>query len=179
MDATDEWPEEALSAPDAAFLWPHGPAALIAELKRVQDIEAVRATAEYGYHRGGGHDVRPGIFKFTMTLQEALVRSDAERIAMQNRVREHYNLNWNRDAKADATPRLGNAFTAGQLEHFTQQFRFLRNYADEMFAKRIADMTRLQAMTAELKPETLELADGCTGTADLLRRMLDAMDAKA
>lgn len=174
MDATDEWPEQVLSGDDAAFRWPHGAAALIAERKRVQDIEGLRSTAEYGYHRGGGHDVRPNIFTFPMSLHEALVRSDTERIAMQNRVRDHYNVDWKREATAEATPRLGHAMSSGQLEHFKQQFRFMRNYAHEIFTKRIEDATFLQALTAELKPETLELAERCTGTADLLRCMLDA-----
>lgn len=176
MEATDEWPEQALSGEDAAFPWPHGPAALIAERKRVQDIEGLRSTAEYGYHRGGAHDVRPNIFTFPMTLQQALVRSDTQRIAMQDSVRARYNVDWKREAIAEATPRLAYAMSSGQVEHFKQQFRFMRNYAREMFAKRIDDATFLQALTADLKAETLELAERCTGSADLLRRMLDAKE---
>jgi hypothetical protein len=174
MDATDEWPAQVLSGDDAAFPWPHGAAALIAERKRVQDIEGLRSTAEYGYRRGGAHDLRPNLFTFPMSLHEALVRSDTERIAMQDRVRGHYNDGWKQEATAEGTPRLAHAMSSGQLDHFKQQFRFMKNYAREIFAKRIDDATFLQALTAELKPETLELAERCTGTAELLRRMLDA-----
>jgi hypothetical protein len=177
MAATDgdacEWTAQVLSADGGAYRWPYGARALTAERKRVQEIESLRWRFTYGYHRGGGHDVRPNLFTFPMSFEEAFVHSDAERIAMMDRVRAYYNFNWKRDATADAHPRLGNQFTAGEQEHFKQQFRAMKNVADQLFAKHIDDVLLLQGLTEELMPETLELAKRCTSSAELLRCMLN------
>jgi len=177
MAATDgdacEWTVQVLSADGGAYRWPYGARALTAERKRVQEIESLRFMFTYGMHRNGGHDVLPNLFTLPMSFEEAFVHSDAERIALMDRVRVYYNFNWKRDATAAAHPRLGHQFTAGQQEHFKQQFRYLKNEADQIFEKRIHDVLLLQGLTEELMPETLELAERCTSTAELLRCMLD------
>lgn len=178
MAATDgdacEWTTQVLSADGGLFRFPYGARALIVERKRVQEIESLRWRFTFGYHRGGGYDVRPNLFTFPMTFEEAFIHSDDERIAMTDRVCAYHNFNWKRDVTADAHPRLGNQFTAGEQEHFKQQFRAMKNVADQLFAKHIDDVLLLQGLTEELMPETLELVKRCTSTAELLRCMLCA-----
>lgn len=169
-----DWTVQVMSADGSDYSWPYGIRALIAERKRVQEIEGMRWRFTYGYHRGGGHDVCTNLFTFPMSFEESFVRSDGERIMMMDRVRAYYNFNWKRDATADAHPRLGNAFTADQQEHFKQRFRAMKREAEQLYEKRIDDVLLLQGLTEELMPETLELAKRCTSSAELLRSMLDA-----
>jgi hypothetical protein len=157
MSATDGavWTEQVLSVEGPTYKWPYGTRALIAERKRVQEIESLRNVFMYGLR---GNYPGPNIFTFPMSYEEAFVSSDTQRIVLMNRLRKYYNFNWKCDAK-----------------HFQGQFPARKMEADELFTKRIEDVLLLQGLTEELKPETLELVKRCTDFQQLLRCMLDAM----
>lgn len=165
MTATDGdvWTVQVLSAEGPVYNWPYGTRALIAERKRVLEIESLRHLFEYGKMVNPyTHDC---IFTFPMSFKDSYVHSDVERIALIHRMHTYYNFNWKCDATARA--RLGNGLNE-------ELFRALKREADELLAKRIEDVLLLQGLTEELKPETLELANRCTSFQKLFRCMLDA-----
>jgi hypothetical protein len=160
MTATDGvWTEQVLSVEGPTYKWPYGARALIAERKRVQEIQSLRNVFMYGKMGNYG---APDIFTFPMSYEESFVSSDTERIGLMNRLRTYYNFNWKRDAK-----QFQSSFPARKME------------ADELFTKRIEDVLLLQGLTEELMPETRELINRCTDFEQLLRCMLDAKNENA
>jgi hypothetical protein len=158
---SDVWSVQELSSEGPVYNWPYGARALIAERKRVQEIQSLRNVFMYGLR---GNYPGPNIFTFPMFYAEAFVGSDADRIGLMDRLRVYYNANWKRDATAN---------------HFQGQFSARKMEADELFTKRIEDLLLLQGLTEELKPETLELVKRCTDFEQLLRCMLDAKNENA
>jgi len=159
MSATDGavWTVQELSAEGPGFTWPHGTRALIAERKRVQEMQVLQRQIAQGafYNR-----TDPGIFKCPLSYEEAFVGSDMARIGLMDRLRMHYNSDWKCDAK-----------------DVQREFFFRKREADKLFEKRIEDLMLLQALTGELMPETLELVGRCTDFAQVMRCMLDAKGA--
>lgn len=171
MNATDgdAWTEQVLSE-GTNYNWPWGTRALIAERKRVQDIQVLQGLFEYGLYV---NHTDPGIFKCPLSFEEAFVSSDTQRIALMNRLRFYYNINWERDATERARRgHHGNICSTEEL--FKQQFCAMKREADKLFKKHIEDLLLLQALTEELMPETRELIKHCTSFEELLRCMLDA-----
>ena len=169
MNATDGdvWTEQVLSE-GTNYNWSWGTRALITERKRVQDIQVLQGLFEYGLYV---NHTDPSIFKCPLSFEEAFVSSDTQRIALMNRLRFYYNINWERDA----TEQTRRGFKNGlNLIHFQQQFCAMKREADKLFAKHIDDLLLLQALTEELMPETRELVKRCTSFEELLRCMLDA-----
>jgi hypothetical protein len=164
-----EWTVHATTGGDG-YNWPYGIRALIAERKRVQEIECLRHGFVYGHLV---HPTVPNIFKFPLSYEEAFVRSDAERIAMMDRLCVYCNFNWKRDAMARVGPRPG-VTPEFQKHHFEQHFRPLKMEADTLFNKRIEDVLLLQALTEELMPETRDLIKRCVDFQQLKRCMLYA-----
>ena len=152
----DVWTEQVLSAEGADYNWPWGTRALIAERKRVQEIQVLQRLFEYGLFV---NHTDPSIFKCPLSFEEAFVSTDNQRIALMNRLCTYYNFNWQRDAKHGRN---------GDFMH-------LKREADKLFAKHIEDLLLLQGLTEELMPETRELIKRCTGFQDLLNCMLYAM----
>jgi len=179
MTATDGvvWTVQELSAEGPTYNWPYGTRALIAERKRVQEIECLRGAFVYGHFV---NHTDPNIFKFPMSYEEAFVGSDTERIALMDRLRTYYNFNWKRDATACAQPRPGCGMLGlAGLQQFEDKLRSMKREADQLFAKRIEDVLLLQGLTEELMPETRELIKRCTDFQQLLRCMLDAKNENA
>ena len=180
-DAKQEWPMKALSTQVARYAWRHGASELIRERERVAKIDFLRGPFAYGYNVN--HPVSLNyIFTVPLSFHEAFVGSDAERITVMDRVRTYYNFNWKRDAKAevqkrrDATARGQGrgTFCTAQEQAFDLRLQELKREADGVFKKRIDDVLVLQALTEELKPETLELVKRCKSHEQLVRCMLDA-----
>jgi hypothetical protein len=175
MTATDGdvWTVQVLSVEGHTYNWPYGTRALIAERKRVQEIEGLRGAFVYGHFV---NKTNPHIFTFPLSFEEAFVSSDTQRIAVMDRLRTYYNFNWKRDATARVQPRPGFGMPGVAGE---EQLRSMKREADELFAKRIEDVLLLQGLTEELKPETRELVKRCTDFKQLLRCMLDAKNENA
>ena len=165
----DVWTAQVLSGAAGDYRWPHGTRALIEERKRVQEMQALRAVLVHG--RFVDHNAE-NIFIFPVSFEEAFVGSDAQRIALTDRLRTYYNFNWKRDATARGSKLCGKA---GE-EYLLQQYRSVKRDADELFDKHVERVLLLQALTEELMPETRELVRRCTSFEDLLRCMLDAAE---
>jgi hypothetical protein len=164
-----EWTVHATTGVDG-YNWPYGIRALIAERKRVHEIECLRSVFEYGHFVS---QTDPNIFKFPLSYEEAFVRSDTQRIALMDRLCVYSNFNWKRDAMARAGPRPG-VTPEYQQHQFQHQFRPLKMEAEQLFVKRTEDLLLLQGLTEELKPETLELVKRCMDFQQLKRCMLYA-----
>ena len=161
-----EWTVTAFEG--ASHRWPHGTRALMADRKRVQEIQWLQSLFEHGLFM---NHTDAGIFKCPLSFEEAFVSSDAERIALIARLHTCYNLNWKREATeltARAQPII--------VHNNEQQILGLKREADKLFAKYIEDVVLLQALTEELRPETRELINDCTDFQQLLRRMLHAKE---
>jgi len=179
MTATDGdvWTVQELSAEGLVYNWPYGTRALIAERKRVKEIQSLQFLFGYGQMNPCTHE---HIFTCPLSFEEAFVTSDTQRIALMDRLRTYYNFNWKRDATARVQPRPGFGMPGlAGLQQFEEQLRSMKREADELFAKRIEDVLLLQGLTEELKPETRELVKRCTDFKQLLRCMLDAKNENA
>ena len=166
-----EWTVTAFEG--ASHRWPHGTRALMADRKRVQEIQWLQSLFEHGLFV---NHTDTGIFKCPLSFEEAFVSSDAERIALIARLHTCYNLNWKREATeltARAQPIVIGPCATNNDE---QQILGLKREADKLFAKYIEDVVLLQALTEELRPETRELIKDCTDFQQLLRRMLHAKE---
>jgi len=95
-------------------------------------------------------------FQVPLTFHEGFVRNDTERITLTDRVRRYYNFNWKRDNQV----RAGLAGDA------------VRHYEGLIYS-----LIELQALTEELKPETLVLMSNCAGGHELQQAMLNARDS--
>jgi hypothetical protein len=160
-DTLQEWPAKLLSVDDLAYGWPHGMSALIAELERVREIQALHI----GFHVGdwASHDPNQNYFKLDMSFAEAFVGCDADRIALKDRVTTYYNCDWKREATALDQRRL-------------VKFAVLFREAEQRFRKLMEDLLLLQGLTSELKPQTRGLIKRCTSHEQLLACMLNAKE---
>ena len=165
----DVWTAQVLSGAAADYRWPHGTRALIAERKRVEEIQALCAVMAYG-HFVDHKEV--SIYTFPVSFEEAFVGSDADRIMLTDSLRTYYNVNW----KRDATDRVAKLTRNVGDEYLQHQCRAVKHEADTLFDKNVERVMLLQALTEELMPETRELVRRCTSFEDLLRCMLDAAE---
>ena len=95
-------------------------------------------------------------FQVQLSFREGFVRNDTESITLTNRVRRYHNFNWKRDNQV----RAGLAGDA------------VRHYEGLIYS-----LIELQALTEELKPETLVLMSNCAGGHELQQAMLNARDS--
>ena len=156
-----EWTVKLLSTEDLAYPWNYGTRALIAERERVEQILTLRSDFDGARGLSGlPHEE----FKVPLSFEEAFVGSDAQRIAIMDRVRTYYNFNWKRDALAKEQQYQGQ-----------QDFLLHQHYAaNRHFEKLMSNLLLMQALTEELKPETHDLVRRCTSSEQLLKCMLNA-----
>jgi hypothetical protein len=128
----------------------------MAEREKVQ-----KALGLSGQMNGGwAYGPQPVLFQVPLTFHEGFVRNDTERITLTDRVRRYHNFNWKRDMSANPNRRDGGV---------TQ--------SDRHYAMLIDALLELQALTEELKPETLVLVSNCAGGHELQQAMLNARDS--
>ena len=101
---------------------------------------------------------QPVVFKVPLSFHEGLVRNDTERIALTDRVRTYHNFNW----KLVASVNHINQFSEGSTP------------AERHCVKLIENLLEHQALTEELKPETLALVASCASPEELQQVMLNA-----
>jgi len=140
------------------YSWPYGARALIAEREKVAKVLQLTMQMNHGWHYGGNYEP---IFKVPLSFQEGFVRNDTERITLIDRVRTYHNFNWKRDVCTHAHPQV-NSPDGGITK------------SEKHYATLINNLIELQALTEELKPETLALVASCTGTHELQQAMLNA-----
>ena len=156
MSTNDGWTVKAMSTAYLQFPWPYGARELMTERAKVQKVLDLSGQMNYGWSPGGNCEP---VFKFPMSFHEGFVRSDAQRITLMDRVRTHYNFNWKRDVSQSAHARTP---SEGSTPY------------DRHYAKVIDILIELQALTEELKPETLALIATCTSAHELQQAMLNA-----
>jgi hypothetical protein len=122
MSATDGavWTVQELSAEGPGFTWPHGTRELIAERKRVQEMQVLQRQIAHGafYNR-----TDPGIFKCPLSYEEAFVGSDTARIGLMDRLRMHYNSEWKCDVKDARAGRALHGLRAADAVHAGREGR--------------------------------------------------------
>lgn len=152
----DGWPVKRMSGDYLAFAFPYGARALMAERGKVQKVFNLSAQMKNGWFPGGNHEP---VFKVPLGFHEGFVRNDTERITLTNRVRTHYNFNWKRDFSE-------NPYIRQSVDGITQY--------DRHYAALIDILIELQAITEELKPETLALIASCASANELQQAILNA-----
>ena len=158
MSACHSWPVKRMSSEYPAYTWPYGARALMAEREKVQKVLGLSGQMNGGWAYGP----QPVIFQVPLTFHEGFVRNDTERITLTDRVRRYHNFDWKRDVSAN--PNRNHGDCGG-----TQ--------SDRHYARLIDALLELQALTEELKPETLVLVSNCAGGHELQQAMLNARDS--
>ena len=158
MSACHDWPTKLMSSEYPAYAWPYGARALMAEREKVQKVLELSRQMNYGSTIGP----QTIIFQVPLNFHEGFVRNDTERITLTDRVRTYHNFNWKHDMSAKPDRNHGDCSV-------TQ--------SDRHYAKHIDALLELQALTEELKPETLVLMSNCAGGHELQQAMLNARDS--
>ncbi len=127
----DVWTAQVLSGAAADYRWPHGTRALIAERKKVQEMHGLHVALIRG--EVGNPYTDELIFTCPVSFEEAFVDSDAQRIALMDRLRTYYNWNWKRDATARVAKICGNVGD----EYLLQQCRAVKSLVDTLFDKHV------------------------------------------
>ena len=153
MNTSDGWPVKRMSGDYLAFAFPYGARALMAEREKVQKVLGLTMQMNHGWFPGGNNEP---VFKVPLSFQEGFVRNDTERITLMDRVRTYHNFNWKRDVSGKPNMNHGEG-------GFTQ--------SDGRYATLINTLLELQALTEELKPETLMLMSNCAGEHELQHRL--------
>ena len=159
MSASHDWPVKRMSAEYPAYPWSYGTGALIAERAKVGKVLELTMQMNYGLCLGGTID--NVIFKVPLSFQEGFVRNDTERITLMDRVRTYHNFNWKRDVHTHAHSQV-NSPDGGITK------------SEKHYVKLINNLLELQAITEELKPETLALISTCPSAYELQQAMLNA-----
>lgn len=152
------WPTKRMSWEYPAYTWPYGARALMAERKKVQKVLELSRQMNCGSRIG----LPTPIFQVPLNFHEGFVRNDTERITLTDRVRTYHNFNWKRDISSK--------------HHMTMNMSMdapYRTKSDGHYAKLIDALLELQALTEELKPETLVLVSNCVGELELQQAMLN------
>jgi len=152
MSACHDWPTKLMSSEYPAYTWPYGARALMAEREKVQKVLGLIGQMNIGWYNGS----QPVLFQVPLSFREGFVRNDTERITLTNRVRRYHNFNWKRDMSAKPNRNQGDAGVTQSDRHYAM----------------LIDV-EMQALTEELKPETLVLMSNCAGEHELQQAMLN------
>lgn len=158
MSTSDGWPVKPMCGEYLVYPFPYGARALMSERAKVQKVLELRGKMNYGFNLGGNQEP---VFKVPLGFHEGFVRNDTERMTLVDRVRTHHNFNWKRDVFA--RPSININYSEGGTTR-----------TDKHYAALIDILIELQALTEELKPETLALVASCTSAHELQQAMLNA-----
>jgi hypothetical protein len=139
------------------YVFPYGARALQAERTKVQKVLQLSAGMSNGFCLGVTID--NVVFKVPLTFHEGFVRNDTERITLIDRVRTHHNFNWKRDVFARPSINQPDRGMTPSERHY---------------ATLIDNLIEMQAVTEELRPETLALVASCASANELQQSMLNA-----
>jgi hypothetical protein len=137
------------------YVFPYGARALQAERAKVQKVLDLSAQMNWGWQYG---PIGP-TFKVPLSFHEGFVRNDTERITLIDRVRMYHNFNWKRDVTGKPHINQPDGGVTPSERHYT---------------KLIDNLIELQALTEELRPETLALVASCASANELQQSMLNA-----
>ena len=154
MSVSHVWPVKLMCSDYPEYPWPYGTRALIEERERVMKILEISHLMSYGWAYGP----QPVVFQVPLNFHEGFVRNDTDRITLTDRVRMYHNFNWKRDVSGTRI----NEFSEGSTP------------AERHYKRLIDNLLELQALSEELKPETLALVARCTNAHELQQAMLNA-----
>jgi hypothetical protein len=154
MSASNDWPVKLMSTEYSAYPWPYGARALIAERANVGKVLELSAQMRYGWAYGP----QPVVFQVPLSFHEGFVSNDNERLKLIDRVRTYHNFNWKRDTSGTRINQMDGGMTP----------------AERHYNKLINNLLEMQALTEELKIETLALVVSCTNAHELQQAMLNA-----
>ena len=157
MSASHVWPVKVVSSEYRAYAWPYGARELMVERERLGLVLRLSAQMNYGICLGGTID--NVIFKVPLSFQEGFVRNDTERLTLIDRVRTYHKFNWHREVCARPSINSPDGGTTRTEKHY---------------ATLINNLLEMQALTEELKPETLALIATCPSAYELQQAMLNA-----
>ena len=155
MNTSDGWPVKPMSCDYLVYVFPYGARALQAERAKVQKVLDLSAQMNWGWQYG---PIGP-TFKVPLSFHEGFVRNDTERITLIDRVRTYHNFNWKRDVTGKPHINQPDGGVTPSERHYT---------------KLIDNLIELQALTEELRPETLALVASCGSANELQQAMLNA-----
>jgi hypothetical protein len=158
MNTSDGWPVKRMSGENLAFAFPYGARALQAERAKVQKVLDLSGQIDHGFNLGGNENP---VFKVPLSLHEGFVRNDAERIWLADRVRNWHNCHWKKDVFA--RPSININYKDGGSTR-----------TEKHYATLMDNLIEMQALTHELKPETLALISSCQSEHELQQAMLNA-----
>lgn len=156
MSGSDGWPVKLMCSDYPGYRWPYGTRALIAERERVRKVIELSARMNYGFHLGGNQEP---VFKVPLSFHEGFVSNDNERLKLIDRVRTYHNFNWKQEVFHRPSINSPDAGITKSEKHY---------------ATLINNLLEMQALTEELKIETLALVVSCTNAHELEQAMLNA-----
>ena len=156
MSGSDGWPVKLMCSHYSGYPWPYGARVLIAEREKVAKVLELSARMNYGFHLGGNQEP---VFKVPLSFHEGFVSNDNERLKLIDRVRTYHNFNW----KQEVFHRPSINSPDGGITKSEQHYATLIN-----------NLLELQALTEELKIETLALVATCCTAHYLQQAMLNA-----
>lgn len=154
MSGSDGWPVKLMCSDYPGYRWPYGTRALIAERANVGKVLELSAQMRYGWAYGP----QPVVFQVPLSFHEGFVSNDNERLKLIDRVRTYHNFNWKRDTSGTRINQMDGGMTP----------------AERHYNKLINNLLEMQALTEELKVETLALVVSCTNAHELQQAMLNA-----
>jgi hypothetical protein len=154
MSGSDGWPVKLMCSDYPGYRWPYGTRALIAERANVGKVLELSAQMRYGWAYGP----QPVVFQVPLSFHEGFVSNDNERLKLIDRVRTYHNFNWKRDTSGTRINQMDGGMTP----------------AERHYNKLINNLLEMQALTEELKIETLALVVSCTNAHELEQAMLNA-----
>ena len=157
MSTSDGWPVKPMCGEYLVYPFPYGARALMSERAKVQKVLQLSGGMSHGLCLGGTID--NVVFKVPIGFHEGFVRNDTERMTLIDRVRTHHNFNWKREVFARSSINFSDGGTTR---------------TEKQYAALIDMLIEQQALTEELKPETLALIASCTSAQELQQAMLNA-----
>ena len=163
------WPKKTRPQP---FSWPYGPRELIAERKRVVEIMALRAKVEKPVDWNGA----PTKTGYPMSFQDAFIRDDNHRTWLMLEIqgfRDWRKLAVRENLGSFPDGPSGTAELKRKREaDWCASMNVVYGMMEGLLQQSVNYLVEMQALCAELKPETLALAKRCASYEQLDRSML-------
>jgi hypothetical protein len=173
MSVAPAWPVVAESV--QPFTFPYGARELLAERKRVREIENLRVKVEKPFDCNNVQS----IWGVPMSFQESFIDSHEARLRFMDKAELYRETLWRRDVVKRTLDRfpLKNGTADRAMLEWCETIKNSHNTAKAIFPGIMERLLEMQALCEELKPETLELARRCSSQEELYRSMIMMQEA--
>ena len=171
MSVAPAWPVVAESV--QAFTWAYGAREMIAERKRVREIEKLRVQVEKPFDS-------ETVWGVPMSFQESFIDSHEARLTFMEKVKAYSETLWRRKVvqkTLDKFPFTSHGSGARAMLEWCETVKGPQNMAKAMLCTLMDRLLEMQALGEELRPETLALARRCSSHEELDRSMLWMQEA--